>query len=138
MDHGYLLTLCIHLTEIPTSPQNFDNTVGQNPAPILTLCHRLREGVQKKFFWEISPKYGWVGWPFSTRISPFVLPNLTKTLGWVGNQIWERSPEKKRYFWTPFLICVIVSWYCIISRPRLIINSSLPIGCQFIWETKLP
>ena len=21
--------------------------------------------------------------------------------------------------------------------PRLIINSSLPIGCQFIWETKL-
>ena len=50
MDHGYLLTLCIHLTEIPTSPQNFGNTVGQNPAPILTLCHRLREGVQKKVF----------------------------------------------------------------------------------------
>ena len=45
-----LLTLCIHLTEIPTSPQKFANTVGQNPAPILTLCHRLREGIQKKVF----------------------------------------------------------------------------------------
>ena len=29
MDHGYLLTLCIHLTEIPTSPQNFDKTRNQ-------------------------------------------------------------------------------------------------------------
>ena len=71
------------------------------------------------FFWEISPKCGWVGWlipnkvqtpqthaksprkwPFLTRISPFVLPNLTKTL--LGKQIWERSP-KKTYFFTPFL-----------------------------------
>ena len=28
MDHGYLLTLSIHFAEIPTSPQNFDNTSG--------------------------------------------------------------------------------------------------------------
>ena len=27
MDHGYLLTLSIHLAEIPTSPQNFANTL---------------------------------------------------------------------------------------------------------------
>ena len=48
---------------------------------------------------DIFPKCGWVGWlipkqgpnppklprklPFSTKISPFVFPNLTKTLGWV-------------------------------------------------------
>ena len=38
MDHGYMLTLSIHLAEIPTSAQNFANTVGQNPALILTLC----------------------------------------------------------------------------------------------------
>ena len=28
MDHGYLLRLSIHLAEIPTSPQNFANTLG--------------------------------------------------------------------------------------------------------------
>jgi len=28
MDHGYMLTLSIHLAEIPTSPQNFANTSG--------------------------------------------------------------------------------------------------------------
>ena len=28
MDHGFLLTLSIHLAEIPTSPQNFANTLG--------------------------------------------------------------------------------------------------------------
>ena len=31
----------------------------------------------------------------SNENSPFVLPNLTKTLGWVGKQIWERSPKKE-------------------------------------------
>ena len=50
------------------------------------------------FICENFPKYGWVGWLipkpaqntpnypeifFFTRISPFVFPNLTKTLGWV-------------------------------------------------------
>ena len=55
---------------------------------------------KKRFFWEIFPKCGWVGWlipkqgptpsksprklPFSTRISTCVFPNLAKTLGWVG------------------------------------------------------
>ena len=28
MDHGYLLTLSIHLAEIPTKPQNFVQTPG--------------------------------------------------------------------------------------------------------------
>ena len=28
MDHGYMLTLSIHLAEIPTSPENFANTSG--------------------------------------------------------------------------------------------------------------
>ena len=37
MDHSYLLTLCNQSTEIPTSPQNFANTVRLNPALILTL-----------------------------------------------------------------------------------------------------
>ena len=75
----------------------------------------LREGITKKrLFWEIFPKCGWMGWlipkqgpipskppqitpksPFLTQISPFVFPNLTKTLGWVGKQIWENSPQKK-------------------------------------------
>ena len=64
--------------------------------------------------WEISPKCGWVGWPFSTRISPFVLPNLTKTLGWVGNQIWERSPEKKTLLLDEFpylCYCIMVLYH---------------------------
>ena len=75
----------------------------------------IRGGVQKKrFFWEIFPKCGWVGWlipkqgptpsksprklPFSTRISTFVFPNLAKTLGWVGKHIWERSPPNQFFF----------------------------------------
>ena len=37
-----MLTLSIHLAEIPTSAQNFANTVGQNPALILTLCHNRK------------------------------------------------------------------------------------------------
>ena len=70
---------------------------------------------------EISPKCGWVVWLipkqgskpskktkspqkslFSTQISPFVFPNLTKNPrdGWVGKQIWERYPKKKRFFYT--------------------------------------
>ena len=64
----------------------------------------VREGVQKKrFFGRSFPNVGgWGGWfpnkvqtpqtppqiprksPFSTQISPFVFPNLTKTLGWVN------------------------------------------------------
>ena len=66
--------------------------------PFLHCVIGLRKASKKKFFWEISPKCGWVGWPFSTRISPFVLPNITKTLGWVGKHIWERSPKKRIFY----------------------------------------
>ena len=41
MDHGYLLTLSIHLAEIPTSPQNLANTSG------IILWYDLREVVKK-------------------------------------------------------------------------------------------
>ena len=65
----------------------------------------IREGVKKNvFFGDLSQM--WAGgvadsqtrskplitpksprkWPFSTQISPFVFPNLTKTLGWVGGK----------------------------------------------------
>ena len=37
-DGPQLMAAC--LAKIPASPQNFANTVGQNPAPILTLCHK--------------------------------------------------------------------------------------------------
>ena len=72
---------------------------------ILHLNKMLGELPKKKpfFFGRSLPNMGgWGGWlpnkvqtlqnppklprksPFSTQISPFVLPNLTKTLGWVG------------------------------------------------------
>ena len=46
----------------------------------------LRKGVQKNVFWEIFPKCGWVRWliPKQGPNPPFVFPNLTKTLGWMG------------------------------------------------------
>ena len=31
---------------------------------------------------------------FLNRIPPYIFPNLTKTLGWVGKQIWENFPPK--------------------------------------------
>ena len=67
----------------------------------------------KRFFGTSFPNVGgWGGWfpnkvqtpqnptksprksPFSTQILPFVFPNITKTLGWVCKQIWERPPKK--------------------------------------------
>ena len=36
--------------------------------------------------------------PLLTQISPSVVSNLTKTLGWVGKQIWENFPKKTRLF----------------------------------------
>ena len=74
--------------------------------PFLHCVICLGKASKKKFFWEISPKCGWVGWPFSTRISPFVLPNLTKTLGWVGKQIWESSTKKTFFLRFPWTILV--------------------------------
>ena len=41
----------------------------------------------------------------------------------------------KHYLPTDF--CVLLYHQPALKWPRLIINSSLPIGCQFIWETKL-
>ena len=32
--------------------------------------------------------------PLLTRISPFVFPNLTKILGWVGSKIWKSFSKK--------------------------------------------
>ena len=75
----------------------------------------IRERVKKQFFGEISPKRGWVGWlipkqgpnpskppQITPKIAlfdpnlPFVLPNLTKALGWV-NRLGRDLP-KKRFF----------------------------------------
>ena len=99
----------------------------------------IREGVEKTFFWEISPKCGWVGWlipkqgqktpkspwksTFSTGISPFVLPNLTKTLGWVGGKtnLGEIS-QKKRFFFIPSLRTQS-EWY--VSRRQQKLSSLL-------------
>ena len=66
---------------------------------------------------KISPKCGWVGWlipkqgpnpskppksprksPLSTRISFFVLPNLTESLGWV-NRFGRDLPPKEVFFY---------------------------------------
>ena len=76
----------------------------------------FRESVKKTFFWEISPKCGWVVWlipkqgpnlskpPQITPKIALVDPNFTfcspkshKNPG-VGKQIWERSPKKKTFF----------------------------------------
>ena len=82
----------------------------------------FREGEKNnRFFGRSLPNMGgWGGWlpnkvqtlqnppklprksPFSTQISPFVFPNLTKTLGWVGKQIWERHPKKNGFFFGSF------------------------------------
>ena len=92
---------------------------------------QLREGVQRKhvFFGRSFPNVGgWGGWfsnkvqtpqnlpksprksPFSTRILPFVLPNLTKTLGWV-NRFGRDLPKKKRCF-TPSLRVFTLPFRC--------------------------
>ena len=82
----------------------------------------LREAAKKnRFFWEISPKCGWVGWltpkqgpnpskpPQITPKIAFFDPNFTfrspkshKNPG-VGKQIWERFPKKNGFIWENFL-----------------------------------
>ena len=47
----------------------------------------------------------------SPRITPFVFPNLTNILGWVGSHIWENFP-KKRFFWT----APVIVYYVIFTR----------------------
>ena len=78
-----------------------------------TATHPVRGAPQKwnRFFGKVFPNVGgWGGWfpkkvqtpqnppklpikksPFSTQISLFVFPNLTKPW-WVGKQIWENFP----------------------------------------------
>ena len=93
-----------------TNSGNFQNIntpaepLPGHPAPEIKAMSELsalgEASKKKRFFWEIFPKCGWVGWlipkqgptpsksprklPFSTRISTCVFPNLAKTLGWVG------------------------------------------------------
>ena len=90
---------------------------------LLCIFLLVREGIKKKkFFWEIFPKCGWVGWlipkqgpnpskpPQITPKIAFFDPNFTfrspksHKNPWVGKQIWERSPKKNRSFWTPSLL----------------------------------
>ena len=47
----------------------------------------------------------------SPRITPFVFPNLTNILGWVGSHIWENFPQK-RFFWT----APVIVYYVIFTR----------------------
>ena len=85
----------------------------------------LRVGIQKNSFFFGYLSQMWVGGvadsqtrskplkkktklprksPFSTQISPFVFPNLTKTLGWV-NRFGKGFPPKKTFFlYLPFTI----------------------------------
>ena len=58
--------------------QNTDTVFIQGWADPIILWITLRENL---------PKYGWVG----------VFPNLTKTLGWVGSQIWDKFPKNWTY-----------------------------------------
>ena len=83
---------------------------------------RIREGIKKKrFFWDIFPKYGWVGWlipkqgsnpsepPPPPKITPkialfdpnftFRFPKFHKNPG-VGKQIWDMSPKKRVFFYS--------------------------------------
>ena len=74
---------------------------------------------KKRFFWEIFPKCGWVGWlipkqgpnPSKPPQIAFFDPNFTFRFpkshknpgvgGWGGKQIWERYPKKNSFFWQP-------------------------------------
>ena len=115
------------------------NYIVQYSGPLCKVQHTLhiREHPSKKrtFFGESFPKCGWLAWlipkqspnssttkkssrksPFSSRSSPFVFPNLTKTLGWVGGlgkQIWENFPKKRTVFLEgvglPLLNCKILN-----------------------------
>ena len=84
----------------------------------------VREAAKKTFFFGISfPNVGgWGGWfpnkvqtpqnppklpqksPFSTQISPFVFPNLTKTLGWVSGKTDLGKISQKNFFLAASLI----------------------------------
>ena len=95
------------------------------------------------FFWEISPKCGWVGWltpkqgPNPSKppqIAPKIAlfdPNFTfrspkshKNPG-VGKQIWERSPKKPFFYTFPKkLIFLLLHIACIAHAEQIITNIS--------------
>ena len=113
----FCLVLCHNITDL------LDNGDHKNIGRHLIGDHLfpIREAAKKKtgFFWEISPKCGWVGW-----LTPKQGPNPSKPPpncpenrlfrpkfhlsfsqisqkpwgGWVGKQIWERSPKKNQFF----------------------------------------
>ena len=78
-----------------------------------TTPHPPKKTKKERFFGEILPKCGWVGWlipkqapnPQQQKITlkiAFVDQNFTfcspksHKNPWVGKQIWDRSPKKKR------------------------------------------
>ena len=64
---------------------------------------------KRLFFGKFLPNMGGWGHSFpnenhnfwTNENSPFVFPNLTKTLGWVGKHIWERYPKKTIFLYLP-------------------------------------
>ena len=64
---------------------------------MFVLLHDSQLNIVPDFNLSCSPKS--IFSPLLTQISPFVLPNLTKTLGWVGGftQLGKVS-KKKRFF----------------------------------------
>ena len=58
----------------------------------------IRKGLQKNAFFGKTSNHP-RKLPFLTRISPFMFPNLTKTLGWLGGfKILGKFSPKKNFF----------------------------------------
>ena len=69
---------------------------------MFVLLHDSQLNTVPDFNLSCSPKS--IFSPFLTQISPFVLPNLTKTLGWVGGFTHLRKlSQTKTFFWGPSL-----------------------------------
>ena len=111
----------------PLSPPGLDHChqgqISLNSFFIIIWLSSLGGLPKKTFFFGISfPNVGgWGCWfpnkvqtpqnppkfprksPFSTQISPFVSQISQKPWGgWLGKQIWERYPKKKRFFFGSF------------------------------------
>ena len=81
------------------------------------LAHLLKEGVQKNFFfWEISPKCGWVipkqgpnpskppKSPWNRLFRPEFHLSISQISqkpwsGWAGKYIWKKSPKKRVFLY---------------------------------------
>ena len=104
---------------------------------------------KKRFFWRSFPNVGgWGGWfpnkvqtpqnppkgpqksPFSTQISPFDFPDLTKNPG-VGKHIWERSPKKTLFLLLP-LMDVLITHNCSAFEPSAV--TATVLMCFLSWE----